>query len=61
MAKFATTDWRMLIFSYFFPLLMQLQLQQRALHMSALLVIYYAKGYVLLGRCANLKKTSEKR
>ena len=38
---------------------MQLQLQQRALHMSALLVICYTKGYVLLGRCANLKKKIE--
>ena len=40
---------------------MQLQLQQRALHMSALLVICYTKGYVLLGRCANLKKKIEHR
>ena len=56
MAKFVTTDWCMLIFCYFFPLLMQLQLQQRDLHMSALLVICYTKGHVLLGRCANLKK-----
>ena len=38
---------------------MQLQLQQRDLHMSALLVICYTKGHVLLGRCANLKKKIE--
>ena len=50
---------RTLIFRYFFPLRMQLQLQQCTMHMSALLVICYTKGYVLLGRCANLKKKFE--
>jgi hypothetical protein len=59
MAKFAMPDLRMLIFCIFFPLLMQLQLQQRAMHMCALLVICYTKGYVLMGRCANLKKKFE--
>ena len=52
-------DLRTLIFRYFFPLRMQLQLQQCTMHMSALLVICYTKGYVLLGRCANLKKKFE--
>ena len=52
-------DLRMLIFRYFFPLRMQLQLQQCTMHMSALLVICYTKGYVFLGRCANLEKKIE--
>ena len=52
-------DLRMLIFCKSSPLLMQLQLQQCALHMSSLLVICYTKGYVFLGRCANLEKKNE--
>ena len=59
MAKFARPDLRMLIFCKSSPLLMQLQLQQCALHMSSLLVICYTKGYVFLGRCANLEKKIE--
>ena len=54
--KFATRVLRMLIFGFFPPVLMQLQLLQCALHKSALLVICITKGYVLLGRCADLKK-----
>ena len=47
---------RMLIFGFFFPVHMQLQLLQRTLHMGALLFICFTNGYVLLSRCADFLK-----
>ena len=59
-AKFAMRISCMLILVFFIPVLMQMQLLQYALHKSALLVISITKGYVLPGRCADLKKKLNK-